>query len=259
MQRRSGFTLVELLVVVGIIALLVSLLMPALGRATELARMAVCQSNLSQLADANETYAAANNSAYAHPRRWVTNVYSHWAQPEEQARKHVTDGTLWKYTHSTDVYVCPSFSPAAVGSRYLAGTASAFTSRSHLFRSYTINENVGYDSNRTRTIDGKTVWRRALYKADVYYPSDLAMFSEESPWPVGSFGYPMNDGCLCIWSENDYRDCYGDFHATTAGRLDGGVANVVFVDGHVERAYYWESMEQILVEWEFINHDDSGT
>lgn len=56
MKRRKGFTLVELLVVIAIIALLVSILMPGLARARELARRAKCMSNLNGLGKAIALY-----------------------------------------------------------------------------------------------------------------------------------------------------------------------------------------------------------
>ncbi|MHB9071213.1 MAG: type II secretion system protein [Sedimentisphaerales bacterium] len=68
MQKRycsmRGFTLVELLVVISIIALLLSILMPSLSAAREQAKAITCASRLSQTALALDMYAQANNERF---------------------------------------------------------------------------------------------------------------------------------------------------------------------------------------------------
>jgi prepilin-type N-terminal cleavage/methylation domain-containing protein/prepilin-type processing-associated H-X9-DG protein len=65
-MRRRGFTLVELLVVIGIIALLMSILLPALNRARESAKRTQCLSNLRQIGLAFGMYTAQNKGNLPH-------------------------------------------------------------------------------------------------------------------------------------------------------------------------------------------------
>jgi prepilin-type N-terminal cleavage/methylation domain-containing protein/prepilin-type processing-associated H-X9-DG protein len=64
MRKRHAFTLVELLVVIGIIALLISILLPALSRARAQANSVDCQARLRQVGMGLQLYATGNNGVY---------------------------------------------------------------------------------------------------------------------------------------------------------------------------------------------------
>jgi len=100
--RGRAFTLIELLVVISIIALLIALLLPAIERAREVARLTVCSSRLSQLALAQHGYASDHDGA-------LTGCQSATAYP--QWSPGFWPEALWPYTDRAEVFLCPSQQP----------------------------------------------------------------------------------------------------------------------------------------------------
>ena len=84
-----GFTLIELLVVISIVAILISILLPALAKARELANRAVCMANIRGIIQAMLTYGQSNNGVFpSHGPIW-TGADQYWNGPfDNQTNLH---------------------------------------------------------------------------------------------------------------------------------------------------------------------------
>ena len=111
-MKKRAFTLVELLVVIGIIAILIAILMPALSRVRDQARGVQCSSNLRTLMTAALMFAQDHKG----------HLFGNWSDannPDEDKRDFLAGntmdwtkapqaGTLWRYVKDVNVYLCPS-------------------------------------------------------------------------------------------------------------------------------------------------------
>ncbi len=98
-RPAAGFTLIELLVVIAIIALLVSILLPSLQRATELARAVVCASNIKQLGLPVQYYADDYGDVLV-----PSTIYIDWREAHSRL-------TTLGYAEDNEIWMCPSVDP----------------------------------------------------------------------------------------------------------------------------------------------------
>lgn len=80
-------------------------------------------------------------------------------------------------------------------------------------------------------------------------PANVVFFAEENTWAIdGLSGTGMNDNNLRS-TPSCTTDCFGTFHKTSGGKLDEGVSNASFVDGHVEEVSARPPRNTYILSW----------
>ena len=229
-EPGAAFTLIELLVVIAVIAILASLLLPALARAKSKGQGAVCLNSLRQLNLAWLLYAHESEDRLAYNlgateikqmlarqlrHNWANSVLNWELDADNTNAALNVDAALGAYAGKQPrLFRCPADTVLSAMQK-----TAGWEARS---RSYSMNAMVGDAGEFTRY--GQNVnnpeYRQFLKLGDIRTPADTFVFIEEHPDSIND-GYFLNRGLAAAWT-----DLPASYH--------NGSANLTFADGHAE-------------------------
>jgi len=236
MHRRHahGFTLIELLVVISIIALLIGILLPALGAARETARQAACLSNQRQLGIATASFAAEHQDYI--PRAWENDG----PNKNDSAWGYTWPFVGWDYLLSqqmngnAEVFACPSDPQESIyGAWTTSDWAGDKADDDNFLASYRWNMSHFPDADHGLRIDEIARQSDAMILAEGAHPQEfperyLATWDSSAQARVGELTF-----------DNAAYDRHGQ-----SGNFRQGAANYTFLDGHAANVQWGDTWER---------------